>query len=54
LNIDKTGTAHAEVIIKNGDGVTVLEAVLKGILPEEYEKLVMRDMLAEGDPTNRI
>ena len=54
INIDKTGTAHAEAIITNGDGMIVLEAVLKGILPGETEKQVIRDMIAEGDPTNKI
>ena len=54
LDIDETGTAQAEAIITNGDGMIVLEAVLKGILPGETEKQVMCDMLSEGDPTNRI
>lgn len=54
LDIDKTGIAHAEAIITNGDGITVLEAVLKGILPGETEKQVIRDMVAEDDPSNKI
>jgi len=54
MNIDETGAAHAEAIITNGDGTVVLEAVLKGILPGETEKEVMREMVAQGDPTNRI
>ena len=38
----------------NEDDVIVLEAVLTGMVPGIQEKLVMRYMLAEGDPTNKI
>ena len=51
--VDERGRAEAKVVFLNGDGQTVSEAVLTGILPGEDEKRIMHDMLAEGDPTNR-
>jgi hypothetical protein len=37
----------------NGDGVTVLKAVITGSVPGDREKRIMKDMLSEGDSTNR-
>ena len=52
--IDERGLARADVIYKNQNGVTVIEAYLTGILPGRDEKNVLRQMLDEGDPTNRV
>ena len=52
--IDERGQARADVIYKNQNGVTVIEAYLTGILPGHDEKKVLRQMLDEGDPTNRV
>lgn len=52
--IDEQGRAKAEVIVINGDGVTVLEAETTGVLPDENERQRLAEMLAEGDPTNGI
>jgi 3-hydroxybutyryl-CoA dehydratase len=52
-HIDERGRAEAEVMFTNGDGVTVLKAVLTGIVPGDREKRIMKDMLNEGDPTNK-
>jgi len=52
--IDNRGFARAEAVIKNQDGVVVVESVLKGMLPGKNERSVMRRMVEEGDPTNRI
>ncbi|MCP4757755.1 MAG: MaoC family dehydratase [Proteobacteria bacterium] len=52
--IDDAGRARADVVYRNQHDAIVAEAVLTGILPGEPEKEVMRSMLAEGDPTNRI
>jgi len=53
-DIDERGRAKADAVFKNADGVTVLEAVTTGFPPGDREKQVMKDMLAEGDPTNGI
>jgi len=52
--LDARGHAKAEAVFTNENGVIVLEAVLTGIVPGVREKQVMKDMLDEGDPTNRI
>jgi 3-hydroxybutyryl-CoA dehydratase len=52
-HIDERGRAEAEVMFTNGDGVTVLKAVLTGIVPGDREKRIIKDMLNEGDPTNK-
>jgi len=53
-DIDERGHAKASAVFRNGDGTIVLEAVITGFLPGDREKRIMKDMLAEGDPTNRI
>ncbi len=52
-DIDKKGRAKAEVLFTNGEGLAVLKAVLTGIVPGEPEMRILRDMLKEGDPTNK-
>ena len=52
-DIDKKGRAKADVLFTNGDGLTVLKAVLTGIVPGEPEMRILSDMLREGDPTNK-
>ena len=52
--IDDRGRAKAEVIFKNQNRETVIDAYLTGILPGSEEKQVMTRMMAEGDPTNRF
>ena len=52
--LDARGHAKAEAVFTNENDVIVLEAVLTGIVPGVREKQVMKDMLDEGDPTNRI
>ncbi len=51
--IDQNGRSEAEAVFKNQDTVTVLEALLTGIIPGAEEKQVLKAMLAEGDPTNK-
>ena len=53
-DIDERGFARAEAMFTNDDEITVLEAVVTGIVAGDQEKQVMKDMLAEGDPTNKI
>jgi 3-hydroxybutyryl-CoA dehydratase len=52
-DIDEKGRAQAEAIFTNEDGATVLKADLTGIVPGDPEKRIMKDMLSEGDPTNK-
>lgn len=52
-DINDRGRAEAEAVFTNEDGVTVLKAVLTGIVPGDREKRIMKDMLSEGDPTNK-
>ena len=52
--IDERGRARADVIYKNQNDVTVIEAYLTGILPGTDEQKVLRQMMAEGDPTNKV
>ena len=54
IDIDQNGLATSEAVFTNQDGATVLEAVIKGFAPAEPGKHVMRTMIAEGDPTNKI
>lgn len=52
-HIDERGCAKAEALFTNESGVTVLEAVLTGILPGAREKQIMKDMPSGRDPVNR-
>lgn len=53
-DIDERGRATAEMVLTNASDVVVLEGVITGIIPGDKEKQVMKDMLAEGDPTNKF
>jgi len=53
-SIDEKGFAIAVADIRNHDGDTVIKSDLEGILPGIREKRVIKDMLEEGDPTNRV
>ena len=53
-DIDERGRAKAEAVFTNEYDITVLEAVVTGIVPGAQEKQVMQDMLAKGDPTNKV
>jgi 3-hydroxybutyryl-CoA dehydratase len=52
--IDEQERAKAEINVINGDGVTVLEAEITGVLPNENERKRLTEMLTEGDPTNGV
>lgn len=52
--LDERGRAKALAVLTNENNRTVLEAVLFGIVPGNQEKKVLKDMIAEGDPTNKI
>ncbi len=52
--IDERRRAEAEAEYRNQHGRLVMKALLKGILPGRAERAVMEQMVAEGDPTNRL
>ena len=51
---DRSQRARAKAIYRNQNDTVVLEAELTGILPGIREKQVLRAMIEEGDPSNRI
>ena len=52
--IDARNRARAFAAYHNEAGVVVLEADLEGIVPATPEQNVLRAMVEEGDPTNKI
>ena len=52
--IDGQGRARGEGLYRNQRGEVVLRAVLTGIVPRRPETEVLRQMVAEGDPTNKL
>ena len=52
--IGNGGKARAEGVFTNEDQATVLLAVVTGFIPGAEEKQVMKAMVDEGDPTNKI
>ena len=53
-NIDEKGWVRATAEFVNQRGVTVLDAILEGILPGQAEREVLEAMMADGDPTNKL
>lgn len=53
-DIDARLHAKAKAVYFNQDGNLVLEAELKGILPDAVERRILDDMVAGGDPTNKL
>jgi 3-hydroxybutyryl-CoA dehydratase len=47
------GKARAEAEFVNQEGLCVMECTLTGIIPGAPEQMVLTQMVAEGDPTNR-
>ena len=54
VDIDERGRAKAEAVFTNEYEIIVLEGIVTGIVPGAQEKQIMKDMLAEVDPTNKI
>ncbi len=52
--LDQNGRAQASVTITKENGVTVIETEISGIVPGLEARKVLRQMLAEGDPTNKL
>ena len=52
--LEDDGKAEAEAIFTNQDADQVCHALLKGRIPLEHEKELLKQMIDEGDPTNRL
>ncbi len=52
--IDARRRAKAKALFYNPDDNLVLEAELEGILPDKTERQILADMVAAGDPTNKL
>ncbi len=52
--IDPRGRAKAEVDFRNQDGDLVISATIKGIIPNDEERAILKAMVDEGDPTNKL
>ncbi len=53
-SIADPGRAEAEAVLQNQNRKIVLEGSLKGILPDAEGRKVLKAMVAEGDPTNKL
>ena len=54
VDIDERGRARAEAVFRNQERIIVLEGVITGIVPGDAEQKVMAEMVAAGDPTNKL
>lgn len=52
--LEENGRAEAEAIFNNQNGEQVCYAHLTGRLPLSYERELLKQMLREGDPTNKL
>jgi acyl dehydratase len=54
IEIDEKGFIKGEAVFTNQDDIIVLEAEVTGFVAGDQERQVMKEMVAEGDPTNKI
>jgi len=52
--MDDKGVAEARVDCRNREGVTVLDGLLAGVAPSPKQREIMKAMVEEGDPTNKL
>ena len=52
--LEENGRAEAEAVFTNGTGEQVCYAFLTGRLPRDHERVLLRQMVEEGDPDNRL
>jgi len=52
--IEESGKAEAEAYFFNASGEKVCYSHLTGILPLSRERIILAQMVAEGDPTNKL
>jgi acyl dehydratase len=54
VELDERNYARAECTLSNQRKEVVMTAELTGYLPQEPERALLFEMMAEGDPTNRL
>ncbi len=54
IELDEGGRAKAEAVFTNQLGERVQEATLTGRLPRDRDRQLLADIVAEGDPTNKL
>lgn len=52
--IETSGKAEAEAFFFNPSGEKVCACLLTGRLPRPHERMILAQMVAEGDPTNKL
>jgi len=52
--LEESGQAEAEAIFTNQDNEQICHALLKGRLPLENERDLLKQMINEGDKTNKL
>ena len=52
--IEESGKAEAEAFFFNASGDKVCYSLLIGILPLSHERIILAQMVEEGDPTNKL
>jgi acyl dehydratase len=52
--LEENGRTEAEAIFTNQEGDQVCHAILKGLLPLKHEQELLKQMIDEGDPTNKL
>ena len=52
--IEENGRTEAEAVFTNQEGDQVCHAILEGLLPLRDEKELLKQMIDEGDPTNKL
>ena len=52
--LEESGRAEAEAVFCNQHGIQVALASLNGRLPVRHEQDILKKMMAEGDPTNKL
>ena len=52
--IDEKNYAIAKAVFVNQENVIVLTCFIAGLLPNPQERGIIKEMMAEGDPTNRV
>lgn len=52
--VEDSGRAEAEASLANETGEHVCYARLTGLLPRNHERKILKSILEEGDPTNKL
>ena len=52
--LDEKGLAEVRADCRNQEGGIVLEAFLTGVVPQEEQREILKVMVEEGDPTNKL